>query len=218
MVQFPHLNEGFLHVLASPTRSGLLYYVGHRRNRRTKLVKLLAGGFRTREKAFTALSREIRSIGFVMPKHDPMAKKVYLWEAEHVSKWFSYERLTKNQILELIYKVCGDLRVAPPEVFFIQSANFCYHARCENQRPYILMSEQVEFSNTPTVLHELAHYCCDLISPRLDNHGKLWMRWYLHLLCQYTTLNLKDLVSGLKVYNIGYWLPKEIMILNDSHS
>jgi hypothetical protein len=208
VVQLPHLNQGFVHVLATPTRSGLLYYVGHRKNRRTRTLAVLAGGFRTREKAFAALSRQIRSVRDIEPKHDPMAKKAYLWEDTHVGPCFQHERLTQQQMLELIYRVCGDFKVDPPEVYFIRNANFCYLARCANGRPFLIMSEQVHFVNTAVILHEIAHYLADLVSPNLDNHGPIWLREYLRLLTTYTTLTLNDLLPSLRQSKLRYWLPK----------
>lgn len=208
VAQMPHVNEGFVHVLATPTRSGLLYYIGHRKNRRTRELRVLAGGFRTRDKAFEALSKQVKRFPDINPKHDPMAKKVYAWEAEVITPWFKLERLSRDQILAFIYRICGDFQIDPPEVIFVKNCPFCYFNRCEKQRAILVIGEMAEFLNTGLILHEVAHLLTDLHSPGIDNHGPLYMREFLRLLTTYTTFTMDDLVPGLRKHKIRYHVPR----------
>jgi hypothetical protein len=202
----PHLNGGFVHVLAHPTRSGLLYYIGHRPNRRTRTVQILAGGFRNRDRAFHALSKQIKLAKDVVNPRDPMMKRVYAWENTHVEPEYVRERLNRDQILAMVYRVCGDFRIEPPEVYFIANFDYCYLARCEVGRPFMIMSESAFFLNTITILHELAHYMASLVGSR-DNHGPIWVREYLRLLTTYTTFRLDDLIKSLRACRVSYRLP-----------
>ena len=203
----PHLNGGFVHVLAHPTAQGIQYFIGHRPNRRTHSVKILAGGFRRRDKAFRALSRQIKNTKDVVNPRDPLMNRVYAWENDHVGQAYVRERLTRDQILAMVYRVCGDFQIEPPEVYFIHGFDYCYLARCEVRKPFLIMSESAFFLNTITVLHELAHYMAGMVSPKLDNHGPIWVREYLRLLTTYTTFRLDDLVATLRACRISYRLP-----------
>lgn len=207
LMQMPHLNGGYVHVLAHPTPQGIQYFIAHRPNRRTRTVKVLAGGFRRRDRAFQALSKQIKVANDVVNPRDPMMKKVYAWEDTHVGPFYIRERLNRDQILAMVYRVCGDFRIDPPEVYFIAGFDYCYLARCEVGRPFLIMSESAFFLNTITILHELAHYMAGLINPKLDNHGPNWVREYLRLLTTYTTFKLDDLVATLKACRVRYRLP-----------
>jgi hypothetical protein len=168
---------------------------------------VLAGGFRSRDRAFTALAKQIKAAKDVVNPRDPMVRRVYAWEDTHVGPGYTKEKLSRNQIHALVYRVCGDFNIEPPEVYFVRNFDYCYLARCENRRPFLIMSEAGVFLNTITILHELAHYMADLASPGIDNHGPIWVREYLRLLTTYTTFQLADLVQSLRKSRVAYRLP-----------
>jgi len=136
-----------------------------------------------------------------------MSPKVAKWEKEYVDPYFEHECMSKDQMTALFYKVCGDRRVTPPQVVFVKNARFSYFKRCENAMPWIVMSQDKEMCNTAFILHELAHFLADLCSPDIDNHGPLFMREYLGLLRDFTTLNLDVLREGCRKHHVRYWIP-----------
>lgn len=211
VTQMPHEGGGFTHILATPTKQGVLYYVAHRENRRTKKMKVISGGYRSEGKAFQKLYAHLKKINWNShAPWDPMAAKVEKWERQYVDPHFQHERLTKDQMLALLYRVCGDRKVEPPRVIFIKGASFCYHKRCEKSQSYVVMSEghgSADLSNSAFILHEMAHYLSELTSPNIDNHGALFMREYLGLLRDFTNLNMDELIDGCRKHKVKYWLP-----------
>ncbi len=206
IAQMPHEDGGFTHILASPTPRGLLYYVAHRPNRRTKIMKVISGGYRKIERAFEGLYKALKNIKWTgHHPWDPMCPRVQKWEKSYVDAYFDHERLTKSQMTALIYRVCGDRKVTPPQIVFVKKAQFSYFKRCENSTPWIVMSE--DCYNTAFVLHEMSHFLADLISPNIDNHGPLFMREYLGLLRDYTTLDIEILREGCRKHRVKYWIP-----------
>ncbi len=207
VAQMPHETGGFTHILAKPHHRSILYYICHRPNRRTKAFTVRAGGFRSLTKAFTVFYKELKTGSPEWPSWDPMGKRVQKWEYQYIDPFFAKERLTKDQMLALLYRVCGTRKVSAPTVIWIKNANFCYFKRCEESTPYMVMSSGAELSNTGFVLHEMAHFLADLVSPGIDNHGPLFMKEYLGLLRDFTDLDLNVLRDGCREHKIRYWNP-----------
>ena len=107
VAQMPHEDGGYTHLLASPSPRSILYYVGHRPNRRTKKMTILHGGFRSVTKAFEVFYRSLKIAKLGPRAWDPMGGKVQKWEAEFVDPHFKNERLSRDQMLSLLYRVCA---------------------------------------------------------------------------------------------------------------
>lgn len=206
VAQMPAVDGGFVHILATPTRHGLLYYIGTRWNRRTKKFKIVSSGFRTTDRAYIAMARYIRHGKVKFSKKDPAQKRVYDWENAFVVPHFRHERLTREGILQLIYRACGDLCIPPPSVTFIK-ADFSYVLPCENKQFRMILCDSAETNNTAWVLHELAHYVMALKSPRYDFHGPAYMREYIRLIVQYGGFEIDAILDSLRTAKIRFYLP-----------
>lgn len=207
VTQLRHIEDDFVHILTKPTRHGLLYYIGRRPNRRTKKFTIIAGGFRTLNRAMREM---IRYIGVERKRtnSDPMTRRVYAWEEIAITPHYAKDRLDPDHIRNLVYRVCGDFQVPPPELMFVKRLGFCYFATCENNKPFLVFSLEAEFRNAAVVLHELAHYLADLSSKGIDNHGPIFLREYLRLLLRYGNFDLNSLRDSLTEAKVKYYLPK----------